>query len=78
VIASRQRDTVQVVLPGLRTQRQTVALTQEQLADKAGVSRPTVTRLENGARARITTVRKLADALGCEPRELMESDSWQT
>jgi transcriptional regulator with XRE-family HTH domain len=69
------RGKIRVALPGLRTRRFAVALTQAQLADKAGVSRPTVTKIENGAEARVTTVRKLADALGCEPRELMESES---
>lgn len=64
-----------VTLPGLLRQRQRAALTQEQLAARAGVQRPTITRLENGGEARPTTVRKLADALGCEPRELIESDA---
>jgi transcriptional regulator with XRE-family HTH domain len=61
-----------VTLPGLQWQRQLAALTQEQLAEKAGLQRPTITRLERGGEARPGTIRKLADALRCEPRDLLE------
>lgn len=63
-----------VKLPGLLRQRLLAALTQAQLADKAGLRRLTVTRLENGGEARPPTVRALADALGCEPKSLIEVD----
>jgi D-alanyl-D-alanine-carboxypeptidase/D-alanyl-D-alanine-endopeptidase len=47
------------------------ALTQEELADQAGVSTNTVARLErNETEPHMPTVRKLAAALGVEPRRL--------
>ena len=47
------------------------ALTQEELADRAGVSTNTVARLErNETEPHMPTVRKLAAALGVEPRRL--------
>lgn len=54
----------------LRHLRKTAALTQEELADRAGLKRLTITRLENGGEARPPTVRRLARALGCEPQHL--------
>ena len=62
-----------VKLPGLLRRRLEAALTQEELGRLAGVQRFTITRLENGGEARPSTVRKLADALNCTPRELMEA-----
>ncbi len=61
-----------VKLPGLLRMRLRAALTQAQLAQRAGILRPTVTRLENGKDARVSTLRKLADALACEPDDLMK------
>ncbi len=46
-------------------------MTQEELAEKAGVSRFTVARTERGEPARYSTVRQLAEALGVEPAVLM-------
>jgi transcriptional regulator with XRE-family HTH domain len=43
-------------------------LRQEDLAELAGVGKNTVNRTE----PRMTTIRKLADALGVDPRELVE------
>lgn len=63
-----------VRLPGLLRRRLLAALTQEQLAERAHVQRPTISRLETGGEARPTTVRKLADVLGCEPRDLIEPE----
>ena len=64
-----------VKLPGLLRRRLEAALTQEQLGGLAGVQRFTITRLENGGEARPSTIRKLADALHCEPRDLMQIES---
>ncbi len=64
-------DPTVVRLPGLQRQRLEAALTQEQLAEKAGVGRLTITRLEGGGEARPTTLRKLADALSVTPADLM-------
>jgi transcriptional regulator with XRE-family HTH domain len=60
-----------VQLTRLKQVRQRKALTQQQLAEKAGVNRATVARLEGGSDAPSpTTVRKLADALGVQPEDL--------
>lgn len=62
-----------VKLARLKLVRERKALTQQQLAEKAGVNRVTITRLEHGNDQPFpTTVRKLADALGVEPEDLME------
>ncbi len=63
-------------LPRLRAVRESKLLNQDELAEKAGVSRATIQRLEAGFEARIPTVRKLAAALSVEPAELMEQ--WAT
>jgi transcriptional regulator with XRE-family HTH domain len=62
-------------LPRLRWYRERQALSQEELAQAAGVSRVTITRLEGGEDAFPQTARKIAAALGVSPAELMESDS---
>ena len=58
-------------LPGLRRAREDRALSQEELAEGSGVTRPTISRLERGHAAHGSTVRKLAAALDVEPRVLM-------
>jgi DNA-binding XRE family transcriptional regulator len=51
------------------------ALTQQELADKAGITRATLSRLEAGAENPYpSTVRKLAAALGVQPDALMEPE----
>ena len=61
-----------IQLTRLRAIREQNALSQQQLADKSGVSRYTIGRLENGERsARPSTTQKLAKALGVEPKDLM-------
>ena len=65
-----ERATGAVPLPRLRELRMARFLTQEALADKAGVARFTVRRIEQGAPARFGTLQKLAAALGVEPEEL--------
>lgn len=57
----------------LRRIRTLNALTQEQLAREAGVAPATVARIErNEVEPHLTNVKKLADALGVRPRELIE------
>ena len=57
----------------LRRLRESRPLTVRELAESSGVSYNTVTMLENRHRtANPSTVRKLALALGVEPRELMQ------
>lgn len=56
----------------LREVRLRKLLTQEEVARRAGLSEATVNRLETGMHgARISTVRKLAEALQVEPAELI-------
>ncbi len=62
---------VRVDSEALKSLRQDQVLSQRELARTAGVTHVTVWRLENGFDlARPSTVRKLAAALGVEPREL--------
>lgn len=57
----------------LRQLRERALLTQAELAAKAGMNVVSITRLETGARkARFSTIRKLASALGVEPTELVK------
>jgi HTH-type transcriptional regulator/antitoxin HipB len=46
--------------------RQTAALSQDELADRAGTSRPTLSRLERGASVASSTVLDAAAACGYE------------
>ena len=56
----------------LRELRRERALSQQNLERMTGVAQSTLSALESGKRdAQPRTVRKLADALGVEPRELM-------
>jgi transcriptional regulator with XRE-family HTH domain len=62
-------------MPNLKRIRNEYPLTVRELAAKSGVSHDAITRIENGHReARPSTVRKLAQALGVEPRELMKGE----
>jgi transcriptional regulator with XRE-family HTH domain len=57
----------------LRRLRREAALSQAELADRAGTTQETISRLECGHHAaRGLTLRKLAEALGVEPKELMK------
>jgi transcriptional regulator with XRE-family HTH domain len=57
-------------LKDLRIQR---ALTQEELAEKAGLGKNTVNRMErNLTEPHMSTVRKLAKALSVDPSELVK------
>jgi transcriptional regulator with XRE-family HTH domain len=60
-----------ILLPGLKEARLREALTQDELAAKAGVARTTLARVETGAGAAPATARKLAAALGVAPSALM-------
>ena len=51
------------------------ALTQAELAQKAGLTLAAVSRIErNEAEPRMTTLRKLAEALSVEPHELVRGE----
>lgn len=59
-------------LSHLRGFRQRAVMSQEQLAQKSGVARDTISKLEMGHRkAYPTTIRKLAIGLDVEPRMLL-------
>jgi transcriptional regulator with XRE-family HTH domain len=62
-----------MVLSRLREIREREALSQEDLAERAGLTRVTVTRLEGGQPARPSTTRRLARALRVRPSDLMEA-----
>jgi transcriptional regulator with XRE-family HTH domain len=56
----------------LRELRRERALSQEDLESMTGVAQSTLSALEGGKRnAQPRTVRKLAEALGVQPREMM-------
>jgi transcriptional regulator with XRE-family HTH domain len=51
------------------------ALTLRALGERSGIGYDTINKLELGRRpAHASTIRKLAEALGVEPRELMKGD----
>ncbi len=59
----------------LRRLRKERALSQQDLERASGVAQHTISALESGKRgARPSTIRKLANALGEEPRELMKGE----
>jgi transcriptional regulator with XRE-family HTH domain len=59
----------------LRQLRVERALSLRALAQRSGVAFDTINKLELGHRpARLVTIRKLADALGVEPKELMKGE----
>jgi transcriptional regulator with XRE-family HTH domain len=61
-------------IPGLREARQRRLLTQVELANLVGMTTATISRIETGAtKARISTVRKIAEALEMDPTELLVS-----
>ncbi len=57
----------------LRAVRERLFVTQAELAQRTGIAEATLSRLENGIqRPRISTVRKIAEALGVAPDELID------
>lgn len=59
-------------LPHLRSFRRRAVMSQEDLAEKSGVARDTISKLETGQRgAYPSTIRKLAAGLDVEPRMLL-------
>ena len=76
--ASEEIVTMQAVVyigKRLKDLRIRVALTQEELAAKAGIGKNTVNRVErNLTEPHMSTLRKLAEALGVEPHELVRGE----
>ena len=59
-------------LPRLRLIRQVAVMSQEELAQRSGVARDTIPKLETGRRgAYPSTIRKLAAGLDVQPQMLM-------
>ena len=59
-------------LPRLRLIRQGAVMSQEELAERSGVARDTISKLETGRRgAYPSTIRKLAAGLDVQPQLLM-------
>jgi transcriptional regulator with XRE-family HTH domain len=59
----------------LRQLRVDRAFSLRALGERSGVAFATINNLENGHRpARLITIRKLAEALGVEPKELMKGE----
>ena len=59
----------------LRQLRVDRAFSLRTLGERSGVAFATINNLENGHRpARLITIRKLAEALGVEPKELMKGE----
>jgi transcriptional regulator with XRE-family HTH domain len=61
-----------VSIPNLKTIRREKLLTQENLRDRSGVDRKTIMRAEAGGAVRISTARRLADALGVSYKRLLK------
>ena len=60
-------------MQGLKKCRIEAGLTQEQLAEKAGISRVTIANIERGSQAFVksSTIIKLAEALKVDPQVLL-------
>ncbi len=57
----------------LREARERAFLTQEELVERTGLTKASISRIENGLHEpRIKTVRKLAEALGVDPASLID------
>lgn len=68
-----------VRLARLRQWRERKAFSQQELAERAGISRAALSRIESGqAEPHPRTVRKLAHALGVQPEDLMNIEDFDS
>ena len=59
----------------LKKARESALLTQQELAGRAGVGFPTISRIENDhVEPHFRTIRKLAEALNMNPKDLVGTD----
>lgn len=66
-----------IIKNNIRQLRKKAGLTQEQLAEKIGISQVHLGRLENNARSMdLEQVEKIASALGCKPLDVLPT-AWQ-
>lgn len=70
-----KRKVMEVDVEKLKTLREQRVMSIGDLSDKSGIHRNTISRMENGrGKAYTSTIRKLAAALGVEPRELVKAE----
>lgn len=62
-------------LHALSVYRAWAGMNQDELAEASGVSRRTISALENGRPARPSTTKKVANALGVQPKALMDFET---
>ena len=66
---------IQVDGPKIKRLRRLNALSLRELGRRSGIAYDTINKLENEQRAaQARTLRRLAEALGVEPRELMKGE----
>jgi transcriptional regulator with XRE-family HTH domain len=68
---------IRLALPYLRAWREKRVMTQNELAERSGVSLSTIVRVEHGQAAIVSTVRRLADALKLTRDQLVSEDPEQ-
>ena len=56
----------------LKQRRKAANLTQQQLAEKSGIRRVTIARIETGAIPSLNSLRALSVALGCTVDDLLD------
>lgn len=61
-----------VLVPGLAALRKRAGLSQKELAARSGVTRQTISRIEQGGHAYYDTIDKLAKALRISRKRLLE------
>ena len=74
---ARVEETRGVLVPGLAALRKRAGLSQKELAARAGVTRQTISRIEQGEHAYYDTLDKLAKALHVSRKRLLEAVSPQ-
>lgn len=62
----------------LRAWRKLLNLTSQQVADRAGISRPTLRKLENGESVGLHVFLSVTQALGIADRMVEATDPWET
>jgi transcriptional regulator with XRE-family HTH domain len=67
-MATQQRG---ILLPSLRTWRLRRLLNQRELAERAHVGRSTIIRAESGGTVSIANARRIVEALGVDPEQLL-------
>ncbi len=85
VCATRQEERTQqvaeetkgIIVPGLATARKRAGLSQKELAARAGITRQTISRIEQGGHAYYDTIDKLARALRTSRKRLLEDAAFQ-